>query len=90
MKRTQIQQIVDFCRTFEWITQRDAYKLGIYRLASRINDMNRIGYFIKVEYVTVTNIDGTTSRIARYKIITLPDGTPFKKGEPEYAENVSV
>ena len=82
MKDTQIRKIENFCIRFRcngkvkllfWITQRDAYKLGIYRLASRIADMKDLGYQIVTEYIRVENADGSFSRIARYKIIKTPD-----------------
>ena len=73
MKNTQIGTIERFCSCFGWITQRDAYRLGIYRLASRISDMKATGYQILTEYVRVNNADGSSSRIARYKIIKTPD-----------------
>lgn len=73
MKNTQVTMIENFSRSFGWITQRDAYRLGIYRLASRISDMKQAGYQIMTEYVRVENADGTSSRIARYKVIKTPD-----------------
>ena len=73
MNNTQIKKIENYCRNFGWITQRVAYNLGIYRLASRISDMKRLGYQIATEYVAVTNADSTTSRIARYKVVKTPD-----------------
>lgn len=73
MKNTQVTMIENFSRSFGWITQRDAYRLGIYRLASRISDMKAAGYQIMTEYVRVENADGTSSRIARYKVIKTPD-----------------
>ena len=80
MKDTQIRRIERYCIRESgdivirlWITQRDAYNLGIYRLASRIKDMKDKGYQIETEYVRVENADGTFSRIARYKILKTPD-----------------
>lgn len=72
-KTTQIAKIDNYCRIAKSITQRDALHLGVYRLASRIADMKRIGYWIATEYVRVGNADGTNSRIARYRIIKRPD-----------------
>ena len=72
MKNTQVTMIENYCRSFGWITQRDAFRLGIYRLASRISDMKAAGYRIMTEYVRVENADGTSSRIARYKVIKTP------------------
>ena len=73
MKDTQIRKIENFCKVKTWITQRDALKLGIYRLASRISDMKAMGYQIVTEYVRVRNQDGSYSRIARYMIHKTPD-----------------
>lgn len=80
MKDTQIRKIERYCIRYDgnivvrlWITQREALKLGIYRLASRINDMRRLGYWIDRELITVENADGTKSRIARYRIFKTPD-----------------
>lgn len=73
MKLTQEKKIVDFCKANIWITQRDAYKLGIYRLASRICDMRQAGYVIIKEYIKVENADKTTSYVKRYSIVKTPD-----------------
>ena len=80
MKDTQIRRIEHYCirKSGEivvrlWITQREALKLGIYRLASRIADMKALGYQIATEYIRVENADGTFSRIARYMILKTPD-----------------
>lgn len=73
-KITQEKQIVDFCRVNIWITQRDAYKLGIYRLASRIWDMDEKGYVIIREPIKVTNADGTSTYVKRYAIVRTPEG----------------
>lgn len=72
MNNTQVEKIVSYSRSFGWISQREAYRLGIYRLASRISDMKRAGYRIMTEYARVENADGTSSRIARYKVIATP------------------
>lgn len=91
MKDTQIRKIENFCIRYSgdvvvrlWITQRDALKLGIYRLASRISDMKAMGYQILTEYVRVKNQDGSYSRIARYMILKTPDEVMHD------VENVSV
>lgn len=91
MKDTQIRKIENFCvrcngelKVLFWITQRDALKMGIYRLASRISDMKAMGYQIVTEYVRVRNQDGSYSRIARYMILKTPDEVMHD------VENVSV
>ena len=91
MKDTQIRKIENFCirkdgklKFAVCITQRDALKMGIYRLASRISDMKAMGYQILTEYVRVKNQDGSYSRIARYMIVKTPDEVMHD------VENVSV
>lgn len=68
-KINQINKIVGYCRMFGSITQREANMLGVYRLASRISDMKRLGYWIKTDLVKVKNSDATFSRVARYTIV---------------------
>ena len=89
---TQVSKIIGYCKKFAWITQRDALRLGIYRLASRMSDMKTAGFVIKSEYIKVKNADGTESRVKRYAILKYPDGKEFKteEGFNYYAENVSV
>lgn len=67
-KITQKQIILDYCKTNTWITQRDAYKLGIYRLASRIWEMTEEGCVVIREYIKVENADGTYSYVKRYSV----------------------
>ena len=66
MRMSQADKIILYLNRHGRITQRDAYGLGIYRLASRINDLRRDGIPIKTEMKEVTNADGSTSRIAVY------------------------
>lgn len=89
---TQVKKIIEYCGMFTWITQRDALRLGIYRLASRIADMKAAGFVIDSEYIKVTNVDGTESRVKRYRILKYPDGRDFTSKESDYyyAQNVSV
>ena len=89
---TQVKKIINFCGMFTWITQRDALRLGIYRLASRMSDMKNAGFVIDSEYIKVTNVDGTESRVKRYRILKYPDGRDFngKENGFYYAKNVSV
>ena len=70
----QTDKIIAFCKAHGSITQRDAFKLGIYRLAPRIIDLRNAGYVIGVESLTVINSDGSKSRVAKYTILR-------KKGE---------
>lgn len=66
MKQTQADKIIIYMNRHGKITQRDALKLGIYRLASRINEIRRDGIPIRTDMKEVTNADGSTSRIAVY------------------------
>ena len=79
-KVTQIQKIVAFCKDHTWITQRDAYKLGIYRLASRIYDMTGMGFSIIDEYIKVENADGSSSYVKRYSIVKYPEKEVYNVG----------
>lgn len=65
---TQAERILSFIEQNGAITQRDAYKMGIYRLASRINEIRRDGTDIKTERKRVQNADGTFSTIAVYSV----------------------
>ena len=71
----QIDKIVFFCEARGSITQRQALAMGIYRLASRINDMRAMGFIIDSELIPVTNRDGSKSRVAKYTILF----NPFKE-----------
>lgn len=66
---TQSKQIYDFMKANGGITQRDAYKMGIYRLASRIWDLKEAGHHIVSTTIEVTNADGSKSRVARYALV---------------------
>lgn len=63
---TQTDKIILYLNRHGSITQRDALGLGIYRLASRINDIRRDGIPIKTDFKEVTNVDGSKSRIGVY------------------------
>lgn len=63
---TQNDKIIRHLNKYGKITQRDALGLGIYRLASRVNELRRAGTAINTEMVEVTNADGSKSRIAVY------------------------
>lgn len=65
----QNARIINFCKIHGSITQRQALRLGIYRLASRIHDLRAAGYLIHSEMITVNNADGSTSRVAKYTIL---------------------
>ena len=69
MTITQCEKIVDFMKNHGSITARQAYHLGIMRLASRISDLRTAGYKIKTEDVKVRNRDGSYSYIAKYSFL---------------------
>lgn len=48
------------------LSQRDAYKMGIYRLAAVVHDLREAGVNIYTERRMVDNADGTRSNIAVY------------------------
>lgn len=66
-------RIVSFMKTNGRITQRDAIRLGSYRLASQIFALKEQGYKIASEMIEVENTDGTTSRIAAYSLLGEPE-----------------
>ena len=66
---TQCERIIEYMKTHGSITARQAYHLGIMRLASRISDLRRAGMKIKSEDVKVKNRDGTHSYIAKYSFL---------------------
>ena len=64
---TQCEKIALVLDQVGEITQRDAIYMGIYRLASRINDMRREGMAIDTEMREDRNADGSKTRIAVYR-----------------------
>ena len=66
MAKTQCEVVLDYIGEHGSITQRDAYRLGIYRLASRVSDLKRAGFPIKGKTEVVVNVDGSKSHISRY------------------------
>lgn len=66
---TQNEKILSYLRKFGKMTQRDAIWLGIYRLPARICELRQAGYNIPNELKLVHNADGSTSRVAEYRLI---------------------
>ena len=64
---TQCEAVLEFMRIYGEITQKDAYGMDIYRLASRISDLKREGYEINTEYKRVKTRYGET-QIAVYRL----------------------
>ena len=69
MTITQCEKIVNFITEHGSITDRQATRLGIRRLASRIWDLKSGGFKIKSEIIKVKNHDGTYSHVAKYSFL---------------------
>ena len=66
---TQNALILDYIAEFGSITPLEAMRdLGIYRLASRISDLKRLGYAIESAWQSVPTRYGTQTRIKKYSI----------------------
>ena len=63
---TQCERILNYIREHGEITQRDAIKLGCYRLSARIADLRAAGEQIDTEFRAVKNADGTRATIGVY------------------------
>lgn len=50
------------------ISQREAYKMGIYRLSAVIFELRKEGYHIWTEIKEVINADGSVSRVGYYHL----------------------
>lgn len=71
MKKTQKAKVMNYMKEHGEISQRDAYKMGIYRLAAVIWDLIHEDHiYIKSERRKVQNSDGSFSRVGFY---SLPD-----------------
>lgn len=65
---TQCELVLNYIEEHGSITARQAYKLGIMRLASRISDLKRAGFDIKSDTVKVKCRDGSVSYVSRYSM----------------------
>ena len=66
---TQNQRILDYIDKHGSITQADALRdIAVFRLASRVSDLRRLGYPIVSEFETVENRYGEKCRIKRYRL----------------------
>lgn len=66
---TQCERILRHLDDYGSITQGEAMQeYGIYRLASRVNDLRRREYPIATETVTGHNRYGETTHYARYRM----------------------
>lgn len=67
---TQNERIIEYVREFGSITQLEALRdLGVMRLASRISDLRKHGYYIVSKSEAVKNRYGETCHIKRYTLI---------------------
>lgn len=69
MTITQCEKVLNYMKDHGSITSRQAYHLGIMRLASRISELKTAGYKIKSESVKVKNRDGSSTYIAKYSFL---------------------
>jgi hypothetical protein len=66
---TQNERIYDHLLAVGPIQPMAAWRdLGVYRLASRINDLRKLGHNIKTKKVEVVNRWGESSYIAEYSL----------------------
>ena len=69
-RATQCERIVQYLETEGSITPLDALReFGCMRLASRITDLKRQGYYISKKMETSKNKAGETVRYARYRLV---------------------
>lgn len=69
MKMTQCDKILEYMRKYGAITQLEAQiDIGCWRLASRICDLRKKGYAIRVETIKVKTRDGGETPIAKYSL----------------------
>ena len=65
---TQCEIVLNYIEEHGSITARQAYKLGIMRLASRISDLKKAGFDIKSDTVKVKCRDGSVTYVSRYSM----------------------
>ena len=67
---SQNDRILDHLKTVGPLQPFVAWReLGVYRLASRINDLRKAGHKIKTKKVEVVNPWGESSYIAEYSLV---------------------
>lgn len=64
----QRDDVLNYMKAYGEITQMDAIYLGCYRLASVIFNLKKEGILIDSEMREVKKKDGSTARIAVYKL----------------------
>jgi hypothetical protein len=66
---TQTERLLNHFKTHSTIDPLQALReYGIFRLASRIKDMKKLGYAFKTEKMAVLNQFGERCRVACYEI----------------------
>ena len=66
---SQNQRILEYMNEFGSITPLEAMRdLGVYRLASRVSDLKRLGYIVVGEWVEVSNRWGEKTRVKSYRL----------------------
>ena len=69
-KDTQNTRLLAYLENHNHITQMEALNdLGIFRLASRINDLKRKGYVIGGEFINIYNRFGEKVKIKKYFLV---------------------
>lgn len=69
MKETQCQRVLEFIKKHESITSLQAmHLLGCMRLASRINDLRRMGIPVRKRMASANNMYGEKVYFAEYYI----------------------
>ena len=81
MKLTQCERIIRHLCDYDTITSREAMlEYCIYRLASRISDLKKLGYKFDITFDTHKNRYGENTHFAVYRLTEAPEMF-FKEGE---------
>ena len=68
-RMTQEQKVLQYMSSHEYITNREAFYLGVQRLSARIFNLRKAGHLIHTNMKTVHNKDGSTSNVAYYYLV---------------------
>ncbi len=67
---TQCDRLINYMNEFGWVDPMTSWaELGIYRLASRICDIKKMGYKIEKGKKDVINRFGETVTVSKYRIV---------------------
>lgn len=67
---TQCDRLIEYMTNNGWVDPMTSWsELGIYRLASRICDIKKMGYKIEKGKKDVINKYGETVTVARYRLV---------------------